>query len=100
MTSSKPSPVVCFLDESATDARDSDCAVLAGTVMNRKDIPEFDSARNAMRARHGLASGLHMIELGPKGPYPLLVGDACTAMLADAVSAINRCRVFTFGASW
>ena len=100
MTPPRPSPVVCFLDESATDAKDSDHAVLAGTVMNRKDIAEFDAAWLDMLKRHGAASGLHMRDLGPKSRHPHLAGNACTAMLSDAVRIINRCRIFTFGASW
>lgn len=62
-----PSPVVCFLDESATDANDTDFAVLGGLVMNRKDLPEFNAVWAAMLAKHKLAA-LHMIDLGPKGP--------------------------------
>ncbi len=100
MTGLGPSPIVCFLDESATDAKDSDHAVLAGTVMNRRDIPGFDAAWLAMLERHGATSGLHMNDLGPKGPYPKLVGDTCVGMLTDAVSVINKWRIFTFGASW
>lgn len=100
MSAPAESPVLCFLDESGTDAKDSGHAVLAGTVMNRKDVSEFDTAWKSMLARHGLASGLHMIELGPKGRYPHLVGDACAEMLRDAVGVINGCRIFTFGASW
>ncbi len=100
MTVPEPSPIVCFLDESATDAKDSDHAVLAGTVMNRRDVPGFDAAWLAMLKRHGATSGIHMIDLGPKGRYPQLVGDSCVAMLSDAVSVINEWRIFTFGASW
>jgi hypothetical protein len=40
-----------------------------------------------------------MIELGPKGPYPHLIGDACAALLTEAVGLINNFRIFTFGAS-
>ncbi len=94
------SPVVCFLDESATDAEDSDHAVLAGIVMNRSDLLEFEAAWAAILARHGAESGIHMKTLSPKGPHPHLVGDACAAMLTDAVQVINRCRIFTFGTSW
>ena len=92
-------PVVCFLDESATDANDSDFAVLGGLVMNRKDIAEFEAAWTAMLAKHRLAA-LHMIDLGPGGPYPDVIGDACSALLVDAVRAVNTCRIFSFGASW
>ena len=88
------------MDESATDAKDSDHAVLGGSVMNRRDVPEFDVAWDQMLTKHGLTDGLHMKQLGPKGPYPHLVGDACAAMLAEAVTVINSCRIFTFGASW
>jgi hypothetical protein len=86
------SPIVCFLDESATDAKDSDQAVLWGIVLNRKDLSEFDSLWNAMLARHGAKSGIHMIELGPNGPYPHLIGDACIALLSEAVGLINHFR--------
>jgi hypothetical protein len=99
MSTDPPAPVVCFLHESATDANDTDFAVLGGLVINRKDLPEFDAAWAAMLAQHQLPS-LHMIDLGPSGPYPHVVGDACRAMLADAVKAINKCRIFSFGASW
>jgi hypothetical protein len=99
MVYSATSPVICFLDESATDATDTDFAVVAGMVMNRKDIPEFDSAWSAMLDRHEALDGLHMRDLGPKGPYPHLVGEKCAACLAEAVSIINRTRIFTFAAS-
>lgn len=94
-----PALVACFLDESATDAKDTDHAVLGGIVLNKRELPEFNGLWNDLVGRYGLTKGLHMKELGPKGPYPNLVGDACAAMLADAVGIINRCRIFTFGAS-
>lgn len=100
MTLPGDSPVICFLDESATDASDLDFAVLGGTVMNRRDIPDFNTAWLDMLVRHRAPNGLHMCDLGPRGPYPHLVQDACVAMLADAVSVINGHRIFTFGASW
>lgn len=92
--------MICFLDESATDAKDMDQAVLGGIVMNRRDVPELNAAWATMLDRYGLPAGLHMYELGPKGPYPHLVGDACSEMLAAAVSVINSLRIFTFAASW
>jgi hypothetical protein len=99
MAAIAPSPIVCFLDESATDARDSDQAVVGGIVLNRKDIAEFDASWKSMLARHGAPAGIHMIKLGPKGPYPHLVGEACAALLTEAVRIINTSRIFTFGAS-
>jgi len=92
-------PVVCFLDESATDANDSDLAVMGGFVINRRDIPEFEAGWKRMLKKHRLAA-LHMVELGTSGPYPHLVGDACKAMLTDAVKAANLCRIFSLGATW
>src|SRR5687767_13813981 len=94
------SPVVCFLDESATDAKDTHFAVLAGSVMNRSDLPVFDFEWKEMLQRYGLTYGLHMIDLGPGGKYPDVVGDRCSAMLTDAVAIINKFRIFTFAATW
>jgi len=94
------SPVVAFMDESATDAKDNDAAVLAGIVINRKALPAFNTAWNAALAKHKFRSPLHMIELGPKGPNPHVVGDEAAALLAGAVAVINEHRIFTFGASW
>jgi len=87
--------IVCFLDESETDAN-TPHAVLGGITMNRKELPEFDSRWNQMLAAHRLPDGLHMIDLGPNGKYPHLVGDACAAMLTEAVDIINDCRIATF----
>src|SRR6266498_5124400 len=79
-----------------TDAKDSDHAVVGGVLLNRIDIPEFGTARNAMLTCYHMSSGLHMIALGQKGPYPELIGDRCAAMLAEAVRIINKARIFTF----
>jgi len=94
------SPVVCFLDESATDAKDTHFAVLAGGVLNRSDLPTFELEWREMLRRHGVTDGLHMVDLGPGGKYPELVGDRCCVMLTEAVAIINKFRIFTFAATW
>ena len=53
-----------------------------------------------MLRRYALADGLHMIDLGPGGKYPNVVGDRCSEMLNEAVAIINEYRIFTFSATW
>ncbi len=88
------SAIVCFLDESETDAN-TEQAVVGGITLRRGDLPEFDERWTAMLTKHGLTNCLHMIDLGLKGPYPSLIGDACAAMLTEAVTIINDCRIIT-----
>src|SRR5438132_1668476 len=57
MPSHYTSPIVCFLDESATDDRASDRAVLGGIVMNRRDLLEFESAWSAMLDDYSVDAG-------------------------------------------
>ncbi len=66
MAGSELSPVVCFLDESGTDAKDSDYAVVGGILLNRIHLPEFDKAWSDMLRYYRMSAGLHMRELGPR----------------------------------
>lgn len=93
-------PVIAFLDESATDAKDSDFAVFGGIVMNRSQVPAFDRDWRAMLAEHRFAGPLHMKDISRTGDNPHVVGDACAVMLTEAVAVINEHRIFTFAASW
>lgn len=99
MASDYSSPIVCFLDESATDDRVSDRAVLGGIVMNRKDLPEFDNAWGVMLSAYGVVEGLHMKEFGPGGKNEHIVGADRGQLFSDAVAIIKSTNIFSFGAS-
>lgn len=99
MRGSPASPIVCFLDESATDDARADRAVLGGLVMNRRDVQDFEASWSRLLAKYRVNGGVHVSAFGPAGKNAHLTDPECEALYAEAVTVINHVRIFTFGCS-
>jgi hypothetical protein len=94
-----PSPIVCFLDESATDDQRTDHAVLGGMLINRSHIPEFEELWQTMLTKYAVVGGVHISAFGPKGSNAHIAEVDCEALYREAVEIINRVKIAAFGCS-
>jgi hypothetical protein len=86
-----------YLDESATDGGTPE-AVVAGILTNRAGFLGLDESWKECLASHKLKA-LHMKDFGQHGSLAALQAEGRKAIFSDAVSIINKYKLYSVGAS-
>jgi len=94
-----PSPVVCFLDESGTDDKTMNDAVVGCFLINRRDLEKFDSAWKSILRFYGVRDALHLRDFGPRGRNGHIIGVDRATLFTAAVRIINEFKILAMGAS-
>ena len=89
--------VNCYLDESATDGGTEE-AVVAGVLLNRERFLGLDEPWTDFLKAHQLKA-LHMKDFGQHGNLAALQSADRKAIFRDAVSIINKYKLYSVGAS-
>jgi hypothetical protein len=89
------SDVICYLDDSGTDHKTVDHAVLGGVVFNRSHFEAFDEHWTDLMHRFGVEQPFHMRDLTPHGRLSHITGCRRWCLINEVVAAIQFFKIHT-----
>ena len=91
--------VTCYLDDSATDHKTVEHAVLGGVVFNRSGFAAFDEHWTDLMHRFRVPQPFHMRDLTPDGRLSHITGCRRWCLVNEVTAAIKYFKIHTVAVS-